>query len=462
MTELMRIKEKAQAVANALNAALGVEVEIVDQQLTIVVGTGRYSEKIGLKEEQGDLGSGYLYSEALRTGKSYIIEKGETHPTYAPEENELAEICCPIFFEGRVIGLLGLVAFDESQRKVLLAKKDGLLLLLREIVEYLSCRVKELNMIPEVSSKVSGDFISGDLHELVEKIGESLSNVLITGESGTGKGMLAREIHRNSLMKFGPFVPVNCGAIPENLLESELFGYEEGAFTGAKEGGKIGWFEIANNGTIFLDEIGDMPPALQVKLLHVLQHREIQRVGGSQYLPINIRVIAATNKDLEKLMDSKHFREDLYYRLSVIPIHIKSLRERRGELGNIIDHILGKLNQAWDKEISGFTPEARQMLMDYSWPGNIRELENVLEYSFNMVRGNEIGKEDLPPYLVKDKQDLSLIRPLKEQWEEAEKNIILDCLNNTGRSLEGKIKAAELLGISESTLYRRLKVLGIQ
>lgn len=462
MTELMGIKDKAQEVAKAINAALGVDTEIVDEKLTIVAGTGRYLQKVGMKEEEGDLGSGYLYGEALRTGKTYIIEKGENHPTYAPEENELAEICYPIRAEGKIIGLMGLVAFDENQRSRLLEKKDGLLLLLKEMSEFLACRVKEIKMTPLIQRTMGEDRVSKELRDQVDKIADSLSNVLITGESGTGKGLLAREIHRISPMKFGPFVPVNCGAIPENLLESELFGYEPGAFTGAKEGGKAGWFELANNGTIFLDEIGDMPLLLQVKLLHVLQHKEIQKVGGNDFIPVNLRIIAATNRNLEKLIEEKLFREDLYYRLSVIPIHIAPLRERKEELGQIIAHILENLNQAWGKQVKDFSPEAKIILMNHSWPGNIRELENVLEYSVTMAAGDVISVESLPPYLLKGDRDRGPVRTLKEEWEEAEKRIIVECLNHTGRSLEGKIKAAELLGISESTLYRRLKVLGIQ
>lgn len=461
MTELMEIKDKVQEVAEAVNAALGIEIEVVDEKLTVVAGTGRYFKKIGLKEEAGDLGSGYLYSEALSTGKTYIIERGENHPTYAPEENELAEICCPIWSEDKVVGLLGLVAFDEDQRARLLEKKDGQLLLLKEISEFLSCKLKERKRTPKIQRIVGESSIAKELNEQVEKISESLSNVLITGESGTGKDLLAREIHRASPMKLGPFISVNCGAIPESLLESELFGYEAGAFTGAKESGKTGWFELADNGTIFLNEIGDMPLQLQVKILHVLQHREIQKIGGIEYIPVNVRVIAATNRNLEKLIEEKLFREDLFYRLSVIPIYIPPLRERKEDLEQIMGHILDNLGGA-GKKPEGFTPEAKKILMNHDWPGNIRELENVLEYSVTMEAGNLISVESLPPYIVEGRKTNGSIKPLKVQWAEAEKRIIEECLNYTGRSLEGKIKAAQLLGISESTLYRRLKVLGIQ
>lgn len=589
MAGLQEIKDTAQGIAEAITAALDIDTEIVDDTLTIVAGTGRYQTKIGLKEEDGNLKSGYIYSEALRTGKTYIIEEGENHPTYAPLENELAEVCCPIIMEGKAIGLMGLVAFNEEQRTRLLKSKDGLLLFLKRMADLLATKLRETqitnqlkavldsihdgilsvnkegiivsanpkasqllgkgqdkligtsifsiwpnsrvldsirtgarckdreeitrismdrinhfitNVCPIFSGKtnnstnqsISGAVVSfrdiADIRQMVynlteieetssfhqitgssliakklreqgKRISGSLSTVLITGESGTGKGLMARAIHASSPVKDGPYIVVNCGAIPGALLESELFGYEEGAFTGARKSGKIGRFEMASNGTIFLDEIGDMPLHLQVKILHVIQQKEIQRVGGNEYIPVHVRVIAATNRDLEKLVADKMFREDLFFRLSVIPIHIPPLRERREDIGLLLDLSLQKYNSLTGKQLYGFTEEARDVLMCHDWPGNIRELENVVEYGVTMGSDDLIRLENLPAYLSEQKNDHCIILPLKKQCAEAEKRIIEDCLSITGYSLEGKIKAAELLGVSESTLYRRIKALGI-
>ncbi|HQC82848.1 MAG TPA: sigma 54-interacting transcriptional regulator [Bacillota bacterium] len=591
MSGLQEIRNTVQAVAEAVAAALHIDTEIVDETLTIVAGTGRYMEKIGAKEEDGDLKSGYLYSEVLRTGRAYIIEDVKNHPNYAPKENELAEVCCPIMYDGRAIGLMGLVAFTEEQRSRLLGSKENLLLFLTRMADLLSAKVREnkvtgqmkavldsihegilsvdkdgiivsanpmavkllkktreslvgssifsiwpnspvlnairfgiryydheeitrismdqinhfiTNICPIFSgnenngtqeSSVSGAVISfrdiADVRQMVynlteieeatsfqhivgnspaaqslreqgERISGSLSTVLITGESGTGKGLLARAIHASSPVKDGPYIVVNCGAIPGDLLESELFGYEEGAFTGARKSGKIGRFEMANNGTIFLDEIGDLPLHLQAKLLHVLQQREIQRVGGTEYIPVQIRVIAATNKDLEAMVRDRLFREDLFFRLNVIPIYVHPLRERREDIGMLLDLALQKYSKLIGKQITGFTREVRDILFRYDWPGNIRELENVVEYAVTMETGSLIGLESLPVNFRDGKDGPPPVRSLKEQCDEAEKKIILDCLRVTGFTLEGKRRAAELLRISESTLYRRIRHLGIR
>jgi transcriptional regulator with PAS, ATPase and Fis domain len=299
------------------------------------------------------------------------------------------------------------------------------------------------------------------LREQGERIASSNSTVLISGESGTGKGLLARAIHSSSPLKNGPFITVNCGAIPDMLLESELFGYEEGAFTGARKSGKIGRFEMANGGTIFLDEIGDLPLHLQVKILHVLQQKEIQRVGGTEYIPVQIRVIAATNRDLEQMIKDRQFREDLYFRLNVIPVQIPALRERPEDIQQLLDHALAKYNRLTGKSIGGFEPGVRTMLIHYRWPGNIRELENVVEYGVTMETGALIRQENLPPHMRRETQNISA-KTLREHCDEAEKRIISECLRSTGHSLEGKSKAATQLGISESTLYRRIRVLNIR
>ena len=246
----------------------------------------------------------------------------------------------------------------------------------------------------------------------------SNSTVLITGESGTGKEMFAKAIHYASPREDKPFITVNCGAIPENLLESELFGYEKGAFTGASEKGKEGKFELADGGTIFLDEIGDMPLHLQVKILHVLQNMRFDRVGGSKSIIVDVRVIAATNKDLEKLIEEGSFREDLYYRLSVIPLSIPPLRERKDDIKQLMYHFLKKYNSFMNKKIERFSPEVEEIYTNHDWPGNVRELENAVEYGANMAFGNVIGIDEVPARILKKEEETvkfrNLDRPLAE------------------------------------------------
>ena len=261
-----------------------------------------------------------------------------------------------------------------------------------------------------------------------------------------------------------PFISVNCAAIPETLLESELFGYEKGAFTGADKNGKLGKFQLADKGTIFLDEIGDMPMHLQVKLLTCLQNRQIDPIGSSKPVDIDVRIIAATNKDLEKLVRENQFREDLYFRLNVIPLNIPPLRERPEDIAIMIDHTINKYSALLQKEISGIDQHARDILLSYSWPGNTREIENVIEYAINMEPSNIISISSLPDKLVK-RENIYLTgerKSLKSQLNIAERAIINNCLDVTGCSLEGKRKAADMLEISESTLYRKLRILGIK
>ena len=288
------------------------------------------------------------------------------------------------------------------------------------------------------------------------------STILITGESGTGKELFARAIHSESPRKKNPFVAINCGAIPEMLLESELFGYEKGAFTGADSRGKLGKFEIANKGTIFLDEIGDLPLHLQVKLLHAIQNRRIDRVGGTSPIDIDVRIIAATNKNLEKMITAQEFREDLYFRLNVIPITIPPLREREGDIALLLQFALEKFNELLSKHIRNFHPDSLNALLNYSWPGNVRELENVVEYAVNMEEGREILPENLPDKILRRKRNLNSKLGLKEKLDEYQKMLIEECLNETGHSTEEKMIAAQKLGISESTLYRRIRELGIR
>jgi DNA-binding NtrC family response regulator len=303
--------------------------------------------------------------------------------------------------------------------------------------------------------------------EFVQKVADSDSTVMIQGESGTGKELVARMLHFNSLRKEGPLVPVNCGAIPENLLESELFGHEKGAFTGATHS-RMGRFELANGGTIFLDEIGEMSLPLQVKLLRVLQEREFERVGGNRTIHVDVRIIAATNQDLETLIEEKRFRKDLFYRLNVIPIVIPSLRERRSDIPLLIDHFLTRFNHSKRTEVSGFSPEALQMLTEYDWPGNIRELENMVERLTVLKKQGVVSVGDLPEKIRRR----SLGPELKEQFirfnedginlsrevEQYEKHLIVEALRKANGVTS---RAAQLLHLNRTTLVEKLKRKGV-
>ena len=303
--------------------------------------------------------------------------------------------------------------------------------------------------------------------EFVRKVADSDSTVMIQGESGTGKELVARMLHFNSLRKEGPLVPVNCGAIPENLLESELFGHEKGAFTGATHA-RMGRFELANGGTIFLDEIGEMSLPLQVKLLRVLQEREFERVGGNRTIHVDVRIITATNQDLETLIEEKRFRKDLFYRLNVIPIVIPSLRERRSDIPLLIDHFLTRFNHSKRTEVSGLAPEAIQMLTEYDWPGNIRELENMIERLIVLKKVGVICIGDLPEKISRR----SLGPELKEQFirfsedginlsrevEQYEKHLIMEALRKANGVTS---RAAQLLHLNRTTLVEKLKRKGV-
>lgn len=300
--------------------------------------------------------------------------------------------------------------------------------------------------------------------EMAEKVARHPSSVLISGASGTGKELVARLIHRESARKDGPFVPVNCGAIPETLLESEFFGYVKGAFTGADKD-REGLFEAADGGTLFLDEIGELPLNLQVKLLRALQEGEIRRLGGSESLEVDVRVIAATNRDLEGMVGQGAFREDLYYRLAVVPIHLPPLRRRVDEIPDLVHHFLEQHRERLGVKVETVSPDAMEVLLSYSWPGNIRELENLLERLAVLSEGTKIRLEDLPedirhpnperaPMEFSD-DDLSV----KRHGAELEKVLIQRAMERTGGN---KTQAADLLELSPRALRYKIRDYGLE
>lgn len=294
---------------------------------------------------------------------------------------------------------------------------------------------------------------------MIEKISVVNSTVLITGKSGVGKGVVATTIHRKSPRNNGPFIHVNCGAIPESLIESELFGYEAGAFTGAKKEGKRGLFEEADKGTLFLDEIGEMPLNLQVKLLKALQEGVIQRIGSTKGINIDVRIIAATNQDLDKMVEEGQFREDLFYRLNVIPIHIPPLHTRPEDISFLIDHFLNKFNQKYSSTTT-LSLEAENALVQYDWPGNVRELENLMERLVVLSDDGNIRLEDLPQKIAErglagPEKFVHLydICPLKQAQEEVEEQLI----KKAYAKFKSSYKVAEVLGINQSTAYRKIQ-----
>ena len=570
---LERIKEDVRKYAEIISNAIKVDVEIVDENMKRVAGTGILKDQIGVLNE------GSVYRKVIETGKPQIIEN--------PRENQICidcvqketcieklEISTPLIYEESIIGVIGLVCSTDEQRAHILEDLETQMKFLYQIGDFISSKVYQYNesIMQEERTEVLGKVLNnidkgvivldeqnkmtmlnnsamrelglspkdlgeqirimdkyeyimgGELYELkinrksfflvgniipihsiskeyskvfifnnmdkissdinkittsekridlnsiigespamtilkekIKRIAPSQSTVLISGESGTGKELVARAIHYLSDRRHKPFVAVNCSAMPEALMESELFGYVKGAFTGANPNGKIGKFELANGGVILLDEIGDMPLYMQVKLLRVLQERTVTRIGSNQAIDLDIRVIAATNLNLEERIKENKFREDLFYRLNVIPIEVPPLRERQGDVELILNKLVDKYNILFDKYIHDIDKECKEILLNYPWPGNVRELQNTIEYMINIASGTGILTKDLLPENILNNESLlhvneGNIKTLKE----IEKDYIEKALRIYGETTEGKKLAAKKLGIGIATLYRKL------
>ncbi|MEW6260865.1 MAG: sigma 54-interacting transcriptional regulator [Thermodesulfobacteriota bacterium] len=295
------------------------------------------------------------------------------------------------------------------------------------------------------------------LISLIQHVALSDAPVLITGESGTGKELVARAVHENSHRKSGPFIKVNCAALNENLLESELFGHVRGAYTGAVND-RVGRFEAANGGTIFLDEIGDLPLSTQIKLLRTLEEREIERVGSNQSIRVDVRIISATNRNLEQLIRENRFREDFYFRINVFPVQCPSLRDRIEDIPILVQHYIQINNERTGKQILGLTPEALECLMNYSWPGNVRELRNVIEYAFVLCASGGIGVQHLPPRMLKQGEAVDCPPPPFRQSID-KKTALLDALRRAGGN---RTQAARILGISRVSVWKQIKKFHIE
>jgi transcriptional regulator with PAS, ATPase and Fis domain len=299
------------------------------------------------------------------------------------------------------------------------------------------------------------------IQNLIKRVADSPTPILITGETGTGKELVARSFHEQSRRSKYPFVAINCSSIPENLFESELFGYEEGSFTGAKKGGKMGRIEMAQGGTLFLDELGEMPLSVQPKLLRVLQEYELERVGSTKKIHLDIRIVAATNRDLREMIKEGKFREDLFYRISVINVKLPPLRERKEDIIPISLNYLERLKTKMTTPLCRISPEAEQAFLSYSWPGNIRELQNVVEYAANLCDSDTLTLADLPEHLH-GLEDCPAAEKQKESpLPDSQEKQILDLLSTYGHTLEGKKKIAADLGISLRTLYRKLNKMNL-
>ncbi len=593
---LFKIQETVAKYAEVVSKISQIDVEVVDNKLYRIAGTGMFSDKVN--EDMSE--EGYVYSQVLKTGKRQIIHDpgNENICKNCPHCNdcrEEIEISMPVKLGMEIIGVIGLVGSTKEQKERILQDEQLYLDFLDQIADFISSKAYEynellnktllLNMLDRtigyieqgimiigsdnvitsanpaakkqleieglegirLNIEATGDHmnhqneyklkigdrefsIMGQLYDLSEKekrysklilfenikairkkyyeltstvhtldlnniIGESentsrlksdilqvaksSSTVLITGESGTGKEMVATAIWNASTRRNKKFVAINCAAIPEPLLESELFGYVKGAFTGADPHGRIGKFELANKGVIFLDEIGDMPLYLQAKLLRVLQERKITRIGSNQVIPIDVRILAATNRDLKEMIKEKKFREDLYYRLNVIPMEISPLRERTEDIPLLADHFAGHYARMFQKHFSRISGSVYECLKKYKWPGNVRELENVVEFMVNMMDpngilddktlpseltksvlnvSNKISDHEKTDYNVKINSDPDINNSIESllTLREIEKIAIQKALSKFGNDTLGKKQAAKQLGIGLATLYRKL------
>lgn len=427
------------------------------------------------------LGEG-ITGTVVQTGKSAVIPKIGEEPLFLNrtgarkglKKKDISFICVPVKIGKSIIGALSVdkvfdpdTPLDEDVRFLsIVSSMIGQSVKMRQLIQAEKDKLIEENISlrQELEDKYSFKNIVGrsnrmkEVFEMIARVAKSDATVLVRGESGTGKELVAHAIHYNSLRAKKPFIKVNMAALPENLIESELFGYERGAFTGAFER-KAGRFEMAEGGTIFLDEIGDLSAATQVKLLRVIQEREFERLGGTQTVKCNVRIIAATNIDLEKAVKDGEFREDLYYRLNVFPIYIPPLRERKDDILLIAEHFLEKYSRMNKRTIKRISTPAIDALMSYHWPGNVRELENTIERAVLMCEGEVVYAHHLPPTLQTPETSRTQIDDsLKALVDKYEKEIISDALKTTSGN---KTRAAELLKTTERIIGYKIDQYGI-
>jgi len=435
------LKANDYDVATAANGKLGLQA-LKDRQYDLVLTDLKMPEVGGLEVLD------YLMRNSPQT--LCIILTG-----YGTIENSVAAI--------------KMGAFDYITKPV---KTSGLLVAVEKALKFKGLKEENIRLKKELRGKYKPTKLIGtsqpmrQIYDLIEKVADTDGTVLITGASGTGKELIARAIHYNSRRSDKSMVVINCGAIPEALLESELFGHEKGAFTGAHKN-RVGRFEMANGGTLFLDEIGEMSPALQVKLLRVLQEQKFERVGGTKTIHVDVRIIAATNKNLTTAINNEKFREDLYYRLNVIPLKVPHLNRRKSDIPLLIHHFLNKFQKRKNKKITGFAPEALDALLAFEWRGNVRELENVVERLTILCDNPVVGFDDLPENIqeshlsIQPAEEVILDKELnlQEAVRDYEKRIILEALEKSNWI---KSKAAKLLNINRTTLVAKIKAQNLE
>ncbi|WP_394238037.1 sigma-54 interaction domain-containing protein [Niallia oryzisoli] len=431
-------------------------IVVVDTEGYVQMLSKSYADFIGVDQNSS---IGKHVTDVIENSRMHIVAhtgKEEVAELQKINDSYMIATRTPIIKDGKLTGAVGKVLFKNVGQLTALSKR----------IKSLETELKKYKGVFRERNKATYTFehmigLSSAFKEAkahAKKAAKSDSNVLVLGESGTGKELFAHSIHSSSRRAMGVFIKVNCAAIPPELIESELFGYEEGSFTGAKKGGKIGKFEAADGGTIFLDEIGELPLHMQVKLLRVLQEKEVERVGSTSTTPIDVRIIAATNRDLAEMVSKGEFRLDLYYRLKVVQINVPSLKERSEDISSLVSHFLKKYQNLMKKRVNGITSAAMRQLCLYSWPGNIRELENTIERALNMVdEDKEIGPEHLPVEISGYKL-MPSFRSLAEMMDEAERKVIIDCLETMNGN---KSKAAQQLGISRTTLYEKMNKYGL-
>lgn len=428
-------------------------VLVLDAQTTIVYANEAYAKILGVPVQKVlgrrliDIEPNTEAIEVLRTGKAvqgrnYLSSVGIN----------VVGITFPLFEDEKIIGCTSI--FNNISEVVRLNRE---IQITQGVADYFKEQLDQFNPLPLSFQDYIGQ--NSKIREtlyLAAKVAKTESTVLIRGESGVGKDVLAKAIHNCSSRQDKPLIKVNCAAIPENLLESELFGYEDGAFTGAKKGGKLGRFELAHGGTIFLDEIGDMSTSMQAKLLRVLQDKEFERVGGNNSIKVNIRVIAATNRDLEKMIEEGTFRRDLFYRLNIVPLYLPPLRERKNDISALANYFLDRLSQ--DVGVLTMSPEVMRILHSYDWPGNVRELQNVLEHASIICDGTIVEPGHLPAYLYVTQEEILCARQnpcaLKKALNSYEKDLIITALANSNNNRTGAMRA---LGISRRSFYDKLQ-----
>ena len=433
--------------------SMSVGILIINLDCTVVYINQRYSQITGVKYDEivgrrlRDVRFGARLPEVLETGQ-YInnVPRREGNKKYFVDLS-------PIYIEGKLIGALSIMKDIEEVRTIS-----------KELAFFQDELTKMKTVLSDTyKAKFTFKDIIGDspvmiaAKQLALKASQSDGCVLISGNTGTGKEMFTQAIHNNSRRKNGPFVAINCASIPLNFIESELFGYEDGAFTGAKKGGKLGLIEIANGGTLFLDEIENMDLNLQSKLLRVLQEKKIRHIGGVAEINVNARIIAATNMDIDTLIEENKFREDLYYRLCVFPIYLPSLDERKKDIPELVDYFVKMIEHKYGHYIK-VDPQVYDVMINYSWKGNVRELYNAIAYSVDVTDDFIIKVEDLPQRIRKGYSvNIDRERTLKEAAEAAEKALIKQYLQKYGDSVEAKKIVAKKLGISIATLYNKLR-----